>query len=455
MHWPLQSATDDSVHDEVRTRQAGHLHDVTPLDLLQSLGIYRRAGHVLFFHPHGTSQLWFRAGEIVDAQSGALRGAAAVHRITTHDRGEFRVEITGAPTPRVIDQPCNFLIFESARRLDEGQRIRERLPAADAVLTSRPAALPIPGEHEEHHQVAALFGLGATLGEVLERSPLGELETLQRVDALVDAGCLEPTGAMREPARAWAREPSLGPAALEPSQPFVSLSPSPAFDAEPPPRRRWRLAAALGGLVPVLVLVRLLAGQTADEPSAPTSSPAAPMDSAAVAPMAVAVAGSLLDAIRRPFALGPDGAEVVTALARSHREATRIDAVPTEPRPASATVRAKPKRLPVPPPEPAARPTPKATVEVEVTDPATLLVRARTAYNSGQGATAYRLASRSQQRRPSGEAAELMTLAACLLGHPDDALTALRSVPLLRRSGVRATCKHAHNVRLKLTRSGS
>jgi transcription antitermination factor NusG len=89
---------------EVRTQQSGRLEDVSPLDLLQSLGIYRRAGHVLFFHAHGQSQLWFEAGEIVDARAGALHGAAAVYRIVTHDRGSFRVEVTGEARSRVLER---------------------------------------------------------------------------------------------------------------------------------------------------------------------------------------------------------------------------------------------------------------------------------------------------------------------------------------------------------------
>ena len=40
---------------ELRTQQSGRIEDVSPLDLLQSLGIYRRAGHVSFLHAHGHS----------------------------------------------------------------------------------------------------------------------------------------------------------------------------------------------------------------------------------------------------------------------------------------------------------------------------------------------------------------------------------------------------------------
>jgi hypothetical protein len=62
------------------------------------------------------------------------------------------------------------------------------------------------------------------------------------------------------------------------------------------------------------------------------------------------------------------------------------------------------------------------------------------------------LASRSQRLAPTADAAELMALAACQTQRPDAALAALRLVPLLRRSSVRATCKQQHGVRLKLVR---
>lgn len=251
---------------EARTQQSGRLEDVSPLDLLQSLHIYRRAGHVVFVHPYGRSQLWFEAGEIVDAESGALRGAAALYRIATHERGEFRVEVTGEVRERTLERAGSAMIFEAAYRIDEGKRLREQLPAVEAVLLRPPTAIPMQGPTEEHRRVVAMLEVGATLGEVLEHSGVGELETLQWMAEMVKAGQLVPTGAVRSPeppaGDGLGGPPPAWPVGLEPSQPFVPL-PSYAehgggFDEAPAPRRRWWIPASLGAAAAVIVTLAIV-----------------------------------------------------------------------------------------------------------------------------------------------------------------------------------------------------
>lgn len=79
-----------------------------------------------------------------------------------------------------------------------------------------------------------------------------------------------------------------------------------------------------------------------------------------------------------------------------------------------------------------------------------LLKQARAAYNAGKGSSAYSLASKSNRMQPSGEAAEVMALAACQLGDVDKAKSALKTVTLFRRATVRSTCKSKHDVKLGL-----
>ena len=450
---------------EVRTQQSGRLEDVTPLDLLQSLNIYRRPGHVELSHPYGRSRLWFDAGEIVDAESGALRGAAAVYRIVTHERGEFRVEVTGEARERTIARSGSALIFEAAYRIDEGKRLREQLPAAEAVLSRPSGAAPIEGSSDEHRRVAALLEAGVTLGEVLERSALGELETLQWLAELVAAGQLGPTGAVRSPeppAEAGLAGSSVWPLGFDASQSFApspSFAPGPSFVSAPsfasheerddlaPRRRRWwipvSLAASLAAVV-TLVLVR----DSADASTAEVA-PVTVIDATrAVAPSVEPVAPE------RPLVVGASAVEQ-TAVVGDRAEVTAAPSKPTisgkgksprgRERSEGASVEAAPS-VPVQP-----EPRPEAT---EPEDASALLNEARRAYAAGQGATAYRLASRSQKLRPSGDAAEVMTLAACQQQRPDDAADALRGVPLRRRTHVRSACRQAHGVRLKLGRSG-
>jgi hypothetical protein len=448
---------------EVRTQQSGRLEDVSPLDLLQSLGIYRRAGHVSFAHAHGRSRLWFEAGEIVDAESGALRGAAAVHRIVAHDRGEFWVEITGDARERTIEGSVSALIFEAARRLDEGQRLRARLPAADAVLGWDSAAGAIEGPTAGHVALRGIVEAGATLEELLERSGLGELETLQWIAARVEAGQLRATGAVRSTGATLVGH-GLGDSAwqlgVEPSRPFV---PSPSYAGaegleEPAGRRRWWIPVSVGAAVAAVATVAIVwssAGGSNEE----QAQASVVMGSALVAvgeagmPSRARSPGREPDASReRSLAVGASAAEQPASGRDRAAPAVAIaEAGPAAPptklgRTAGSRSRSRsepaPATSPSVPSEPTARPD----------DALALLAEARRAYAAGKGETAHRLASRSHRLRPTTESAELVVLAACLRGRPDAAAEALRAVPLLRRGSVRSTCKESHGVRIKWMR---
>ena len=103
---------------------------------------------------------------------------------------------------------------------------------------------------------------------------------------------------------------------------------------------------------------------------------------------------------------------------RSRREPEPVDAVP------------EPEPEPAPPP----KPRPPSASE--------LLQQAESALTRGDGAEAYRLASRSNQTRPSTEAMVVMARAACRTGDTQKAKRALKDIPLLDRGAVRRDCRH-------------
>ncbi|MCX4247308.1 SUMF1/EgtB/PvdO family nonheme iron enzyme [Paraliomyxa miuraensis] len=291
---------------EVHTQQFGRIQEVPPLDLLQSLNIYRSAGQVVFFHPHGISQLWFESrGEIIDASSGALRGEAAVYRIVTHEAGDYRVDVTGTSRPRTIERPVTALILEGARRVDEGKRLAEALPPSGHVLSSDPVAVEQAGLQHVEQQVAALLRGGATAGEVLEVSPLGELETWTILARLHGAGALASTGAMRRPEIPSAERRSsalqkasvevsaqmsqrMSRASLEISQPSLTggMRPNTGPFTPPPSANRARARLVVGGAAigVVLLVVGLVVALGGDEAEGSSSSTVAEASTADAAP---------------------------------------------------------------------------------------------------------------------------------------------------------------------------
>lgn len=119
-------------------------------------------------------------------------------------------------------------------------------------------------------------------------------------------------------------------------------------------------------------------------------------------------------------------------------------------KPSRRSAGGKPKPRAKADPQPAKEEPKAATKTEESLSAEELLKRARSAYASGKGSSAYSMASKSNRMRPSGDAAEVMALSACAMNDANKAKNALKNVPLLRRGGVRNTCKSKHGVKLGL-----
>src|SRR5690606_13358957 len=122
------------------------------------------------------SRIWCDKGEIIDAECGLRRGASALYRILSFDRGQVLADFHAEPRERTITIPGNQLLLEAARRKDEGARLLERL--GDERTVYRPGSRPVLASNDAERQVFALCDGEHSVGQVLERSELDELETL-------------------------------------------------------------------------------------------------------------------------------------------------------------------------------------------------------------------------------------------------------------------------------------
>ncbi|MCA9650859.1 MAG: hypothetical protein H6712_01340 [Myxococcales bacterium] len=269
----------------------------------------------------------------------------------------------------------------------------------------------------------------------------------------------------------------------ERAAPVAAAAPAPPRGEDP--ERRPMLLPLIGGAAAALLGLLLWMGlrggdeptETAAAPSPPEAADAGDEDDAAKTP-----AQAEADDGATPVAVVPDlpaddveaagstsgggessegaaesseSGELVEEAAESTGEA--IDEEPEAPeavasssRPKSRSTSRKPKPTTD---EPAPIKDEPKTTPTSSSKPATaqeLLAEARTAYRKGQGSKAYTLAAKSNRMSPTGEAAELMTLAACQMKNVDKARSALKAVPLLQRGKVRGTCKTKYDVKIPL-----
>jgi hypothetical protein len=175
----------------------GTLDDIPIGDLMQTFHMGGKGGVITVTRDGEHSQIWCDKGDIIDAESGPLRGEAAIYRILGFDRGQVLADFHSEPRERTIQLPGNILLLEAARRKDESKRLLERLGGYRAIYRygAMPAAPASPGER----QVLALCDGGRSLSEVLDQSDLGELETLGLLSSLVERRQLVQYGVSIEP----------------------------------------------------------------------------------------------------------------------------------------------------------------------------------------------------------------------------------------------------------------
>ena len=229
----------------------GTLADIPLTDLIQTFQMGARDGVITVTQDGRKSRIWCRGGEIIDAESGRLRGESAVYRILAFERGQVFADFRGEPRERSIELPANLLLLESARRKDEGARLLDKLGGLQAVYV---AAFGEPTSAAERELLAACDGQ-RDVSALLEHGELGDLETLGAAVALAERGAIVRQSALSPSAPAALVVSKETPNVLVSADilgSVVSLSP---LAASQPPMRRERRADPLAQLGPALALL--------------------------------------------------------------------------------------------------------------------------------------------------------------------------------------------------------
>jgi hypothetical protein len=240
------------------------LSDLNVCDLLQTISMGRKDAVIQIVHASVASRVWCSGGEIIDAESGHLKGELAVYRILGLEAGELCADFRPPRRPRIIQSSTQNLMLEALRRKDECAVLRKQLGEAELVYLVAPTAPSgAPFDRIEATLLDA-FVAGARIDAVLANATVGDLELLSALSSLVRRGCLVPSD-------------------TAPSR--VPLPPVEALENPPPPtphpvrptalRSTPVVSAALAGGVALLVsVVALLIDRRGAEPEGSTASTA-------------------------------------------------------------------------------------------------------------------------------------------------------------------------------------
>lgn len=112
----------------------GSLQSVDIQDIAQLLNINRSTGILHIQNNQVKGELYYRDGDIVNAEVEGMTGASAAYALMSQSEGSFHFEIAAHDKPRVIMRSIYDLLLEAARRKDTIKKIRATLKHDNIVF---------------------------------------------------------------------------------------------------------------------------------------------------------------------------------------------------------------------------------------------------------------------------------------------------------------------------------
>ena len=218
----LQRRQRKGLEQSTGERFFGRLEEMGLFDLLQVIDVSRRSGELSIEHRGQRGQLWFKDGELLDAEMGHLRGVDAIYRLLTWEFGQYEFDFNAPARPRQIKQSVGVVREEGLRRLGQWNQMCDQLPSLDTVFRVDRGVLSDRGEPltAEMSAILSLFNGRRTTQEVIDGANLSDLDSLRALTELYFEGIINEVREVR-PA-----QPAVEESFVEPAAHRAPLSPS-------------------------------------------------------------------------------------------------------------------------------------------------------------------------------------------------------------------------------------
>src|SRR6185436_1053250 len=98
----------------------GDLSDLSLGELIEFFCNQRKTGRLKVVYPIGHGLFYLKAGAVVHAQFGELRGIDAVYFALTQPNASFTFNAACEPPEQTINHPWTSVVLEGLRRMDQG-----------------------------------------------------------------------------------------------------------------------------------------------------------------------------------------------------------------------------------------------------------------------------------------------------------------------------------------------
>jgi CheY-like chemotaxis protein/tetratricopeptide (TPR) repeat protein len=211
---------------QTQRRFFGDLDNMSVVDLLQAMELGRKSGALRIDSGSNRGTIWFRDGQVIDANAGTLQGEDAVYRMLTWDEGSFEADFRPPRRPVAMTESTQTLLMEGLRRTDDWGRIAEQLPSLDTVFTVDYSELAdhLTELEDSVSGMLRLFDGQRSAREVIAAVGLPDLEALDALSQLYFEGII-----------------AISDGKAGPTEP----DPVPEYEASVPPAEKGTLADAL------------------------------------------------------------------------------------------------------------------------------------------------------------------------------------------------------------------
>jgi len=182
----LQKRERERIEEGITAGFIGSLADIGLFDIIQTIELNKKSGILEIKGKTQEGRIYFKNGQIVQANLGKVKGENAVYKMLALNEGVFKMSFLDIDIEQEITKPNNALIMEGMRRLDEYMKYTEQLPPLttrldidEEVLRQRLKDIP-----DNVNRVLKLVDSERSINDILEASELDELETLKIISAL-------------------------------------------------------------------------------------------------------------------------------------------------------------------------------------------------------------------------------------------------------------------------------
>lgn len=169
----------------------GNLEEFEIADVLQLIQFSQKDGCLTIKTDNEEGKIYFAGGLVTHATSDNATGERAIEQILRWHKGGFRFEVGVSSDEHSIDLPIQHIILESARKIDEWQKISRLIPSVDVFVK----IVEVPDSTVENirltpneWRVLSFVDGRSSVKEIAAKANLEEFETAKIFYGLASSG---------------------------------------------------------------------------------------------------------------------------------------------------------------------------------------------------------------------------------------------------------------------------